>query len=146
MKIQSEELYKALKKLKINKVSKLPILNYVYMNVENNIITMFTTDLEKVNKAIIPCITKEEEKWSACLPMVLIYNPKPMGKYYSNKKYKGYPFMDFVKICSEDSDILEFVFNKLIETVTIVGENYKTNLKCPSSDEFPVGLCEEKGE
>lgn len=137
MKIQSEELYKALKKLKISVVSKIPILNYVCMKVENNNLTMFTTDLEKVNKETILCLTKSEEKWSTCLPMVLIYNPKPMGKYYSNKKYKGYPFMDFIKLCSEDSDILEFTYDEPIEIVTINGSNYKTTFKCFSSGDFP---------
>jgi len=143
MKIQSKELYNALKKLKITVVSKLPILNYVYMNVKNNTITMFTTDLEKVNKAIILCVTGEEEEWSTCLPMVLIYNSTCHPIYYV-KKYKGYPFMDFIKVCSEDSDVLNFMYNKLIETVTITGENYKANFKCFSSDEFPIKFCEEK--
>lgn len=142
MKIQSEELYKALKKLKIPTVSRLPILNYVYMNIENNNVTMFTTDLEKVNKIIISCITREGEKWSTCLPMILAYTSTCLPRY-RDKKYKGYPFIDFIKVCSKDSDILNFTYDKIIETITIIGENYKTIFKCLPSDEFPLGFCNE---
>ena len=129
-KILSENLYEGLKKVKITKVNKyLPVLNCAKLEFSNGELTITTTDLENSYIAKVPCITMNDE-FSTCVPMQTRIN-------VSKTRYR---FMDFIKVCAEYRDVLEFTFDPKIQilTIKVQGERSITEFKCIDAEEFPA--------
>jgi len=133
--VLSVDLYNALKKVKITKISKIPVLNHVHLEFINGELLLTSTDLENTKKSKCPCCIEEE--WSTCLPM---QSKIDVSTTYKPVWHKVYTFMDFVEVCAEYKDILEFTFEPKIQTVTIKvrGERNTSTFKCIDSLEFPV--------
>jgi hypothetical protein len=134
MKILANDLYKALKSVKITDYNKyLPVLNHVFFCVEDGCVHLFTTNLEDVRYARTGCISGNEN-WSTCVLMVSKYMN---WKSQKNTFLKGYPLLDFIKICEDD--LLEFNFEPETQLLKITGKNYHTVFKCIVGEEFPLG-------
>lgn len=124
--VLATDLYKALKKVKITKISASPILNHARIEFINGELLLTSTDLENTFESKCACILEEE--WATCVPM--------QGK---KNNYKVYPFLDFIKVCAGYNDLLAFTFDPKIQVITIkvVGERSITTFKCMDSVEFP---------
>jgi len=132
----SENLYEGLKKVKITKVNKyLPVLNYAKLEFSNGELTITTTDLENSYIAKVPCIMNDE--FSTCVPMQTRID---VSKTRCPVYHKIYPFMDFIEVCAEYRDVLEFTFDPKIQilTIKVQGERSITEFKCIDAEEFPA--------
>jgi DNA polymerase III sliding clamp (beta) subunit (PCNA family) len=142
--VLAENLYKALKEVKRTKTHTLPILNHAKLEFTNGELIITSTDLEKSLQSKCPSIMEEE--WTTCVPMVheveTQHDKNGNARYYYDKGhiFKYYPFLDFVKVCAEYKDVLEFTFNPQTQTVTIKiqGERSNTEFKCMDAQEFPA--------
>lgn len=138
-KVLSEKLYKALKEVKITKIHSLPVLNHAKLEFFNGELTITTSDLDNYYTVKVPCIVNRE--FSTCVPMV--HNYEKYSPYHSRVHHtcKAYPFMDFIRVCAEYKDVLEFEFNPQIQVLTIKvqGERSVTEFKCIDAMEFPQG-------
>lgn len=133
-KLLSVNLYKALKEVKITKISKIPILNHAKIEFVNGELLITATDLENILKSRCSCILEEE--WTTCVPMQSKIDVSTTYKPHWNKIYS---FLDFIKVCAEYEDVLEFTFEPKIQVITIkvVGERSTTIFKCMDAMEFP---------
>lgn len=138
-KVLSENLYKALKEVKITKIyQSLPILNYARLEFKDGWLIVTTSDLENTYTAKCSCIMEEE--YSTCVPMV----HEITGYFTVNSRKKStrkfYPFLDFLKVCAEYKDVLELSFNPKVQilTVKVQGERSITEFKCLDAVEFPA--------
>lgn len=132
----SENLYKALKKVKQTKIHKyIPVNNYAKLEFKNGelVITTLNIDTNELSEVKCPCILEEE--WSTCVPM---QSKIDVSNTYRPIWHKVYPFMDFIEVCAEYKDVLEFTFNPEIQilTIKVQGERNKTEFKCIDTIEF----------
>ena len=140
-KVLAVNLHKALKQVKITEVSESPILNHAKFEFSNGRLKITTTDLQEVYTAECSCILNEE--WATCVPMVhkckTGHDSKGNTSYRSHT-FKYYPFLDFVGICAEYKDVLEFTFDPTMQimTVKVQGERSTTTFKCLDIQEFPA--------
>ena len=137
-KVLSENLYKALKEVKQTKISKyVPVYNHAKLEFTNGelLITTINPETKESSQVRCPCILEEE--FSTCVPM---QSKIDVSNTYRPVWHKVYPFMDFVKVCAEYKDVLEFTFNPQIQTLTIKvqGERSYTEFKCIDAQEFTI--------
>lgn len=132
--VLAKNLYRALKEVKNTKIVKIPILNHAKLEFVNGELLLTSTDLDTTKYSKCSCILEEE--WTTCVPM---QSKIDVSNTHKPRWNKTYPFMDFIKVCAEYDDVLEFTFNPEIQVVTIKvkGERSITEFKCIDAEEFP---------
>ena len=134
--VLAENLFRAVKEVKITKGSPLPILNHARLTVKDGQITITTTDLEKVYKASARART--EDPFETCIPMYLKTTCHPGGYGKGSKTITTHPFFDWCKVMATCGyGILALEFNPSVQILTIRAENSRTEFKCLDAREFP---------
>jgi len=133
--VLAENLFAAVKEVKITKKSSFPILNHARMTVRDNEITLTTTDLENVR--IGKCRARTEEPFETCVPMYLHTQCFIQGKGY--KPITTHPFFDWCKVMNQCGyNILALNFDPRTQILTITTSNSRTEFKCLDAQEFPA--------
>ncbi len=125
-----ENLYLAIKKVKRITPHPLPILNYALIQIDDGLITISTTDLDKPLTATAGC-RSNGEKWDTCAPMLVITHDR------AGHKHKYYPLVDYLKVLSEYETLMTLSFNPNIQILTIFSGNSTAKFNCLPANEFP---------
>jgi len=134
--ILAENLYKAVKAVKITEVSHLPVLNHARLKIDESTgyLTVTTTDLERPQTEKVSC--RWDAPFETCVPMVHKCETNPNGCGETTTR-KFYPFLDWLKVMAEYKEVLTMTLDEKTQITTVKAGNTRATFKCMDAGDYP---------
>lgn len=143
-KVLPENLYKAVKQVKVSKLQKFPILNHALLETKDGRLRITTWDFETGKQFTAQCAASIHQEFAVCVPMI---DKKFTDNGYQNTGHwrTFHPFLDFCKVASEVFEYaISLTYDPNFDILTIKSSfdanKSKTEFKCIDASEFPETL------
>ena len=136
--MSAKEMFKAVQKVKREKMGKLPIFNYARIALTKDGMQITTSDGGKTKSVFLDySYSGRLKRWATCVPMITRHEVENDDKSRRSGWHHSRPFPDFLKVMAQYNDTLYLDFDPGREILIVTAGNSRTEFKCMNAKEFP---------